>query len=177
MPTWQVVAEFNADDQVRTAVAHGALGPFRLPRWKETTAGQSLVVTESITTEESKELFARSWQTVERLRRKLRTRDQPISVTMYPQNRQEPAPEIVGLSEAAKMLGVTRQRALQLSKTRTFPRRLSAWPLGPCTSAEISTTSEHSETSGVRPWSGKAVRRRTHIASPNSGREGHQQGL
>jgi hypothetical protein len=177
MPTWQVVAEFNADDQVRTAVAHGALGPFRLPRWKETTAGQSLVVTESITTEESKELFARSWQTVERLRRKLRTRDQPISVTMYPQNRQEPAPEIVGLSEAAKMLGVTRQRALQLSKTRTFPTPIVRLAAGP-----VYLRRDIDNFGAQRDQRRQTLVRKGRPAAhahriPEQRREGHQQGL
>jgi len=130
MSTWHIMIEFSADDDIRAAVEAGTLG-FRPPQWKSTTTGQRITISETVKADECKALFAASWQAVERLRKHLHTTAKPLSVTIYSEGETEPSPDLVGLTEAAARLGVTRQRALQLSKTRAFPRPLAQLAAGP----------------------------------------------
>lgn len=72
---------------------------------------------------------ANDW--VGRTQRDLRTKCEPVSVRIHPADLAEPFPEIATLSEIAEMLGVTRQRAQQMSKETDFPHPVARTKSGP----------------------------------------------
>jgi hypothetical protein len=129
MLRWQVLVDFGVDETVRDAVEGRALG-FGVPQWRRTPTGDRVVISQIVDAEDSKRLFEASWRIVEKLRHQLRTTAAPLAITIYPEGQTPPTPDIVGLTEVGELLGVTRQRALQLSKTRDFPRPVARLAAG-----------------------------------------------
>jgi hypothetical protein len=55
----------------------------------------------------------------------------PEGISCYRSGGREPVPELVGLSEVAGILGVTRQRVAQLAKQPEFPLPVAKLAMGP----------------------------------------------
>jgi len=70
-------------------------------------------------------------RTVNGILRRHRLRARPISVATRPAGAVEPFPDIVGLSEIAKLLDLSKPRVSQLTKKKNFPAPIATLAMGP----------------------------------------------
>lgn len=71
------------------------------------------------------------WSLDSEIRGKVGSDYRPIAIVAHPESETEPIPPIMSISEISKMLGVSRQRAQQLSRQPDFPQPIARTSNGP----------------------------------------------
>ncbi|WP_157739855.1 beta/alpha barrel domain-containing protein [Micromonospora narathiwatensis] len=106
-----------------------------------------LVATQVIRRRTAGSALSSAAQTLEWIRSAADEAVDPVSISVRPEGAPEEVPELVTIAEIAAHLGVSRQRAQQLSKQSWFPRPVARTRSGPIyTLAEVQQVQRMRET-------------------------------
>lgn len=128
--SWKLIAEFRpvgSSELTRPAAESTSL----VPLWKTVSGKEVVEFVRAVNARDHAELVAAAQRMLDELTVNLGGTARVSSFTMHPVGELRPMPEVAGLTEVASKLGVSRQRASQISKTRGFPPALTRIASGP----------------------------------------------
>ncbi|MCX5119902.1 hypothetical protein OG992_22220 [Micromonospora sp. NBC_00362] len=97
----------------------------------ERVSGPTIILSREIECNGPHEAIVGAWALILKIRQEVGPDHAVITVLTHPEGVPELLPPVMTLSEIGKALGVSRQRAQQLSRQKGFPRRLFGTPSGP----------------------------------------------
>ncbi|QLQ38382.1 hypothetical protein [Micromonospora robiginosa] len=131
MASWIVRLEFRRTTSILAVsrVRNAAMAV----TWRsvETAAGANLVATRRLADTTSTRVLSEAARTVRWIQATNGSVGEPTAISVRPEDAPQQVPDLVTLAEIGKLLGVSRQRAQQLSRQPDFPRPLAKTGSGP----------------------------------------------
>jgi hypothetical protein len=133
MQYWNVIVEYRRDARANEALRskRRKVDPSIIWYANKTQNGENLWMSHKLVGASIEAVIVQLPELIDKTRADLYTRNDPISVRIHPAGIAEPLPQLITLSEIGNMLGVTRQRAQQMSQQLDFPRPVARTKNGP----------------------------------------------